>query len=152
MLPLCICLQALNLESETDRENEEAIDMANEWLRLHIQSRESVSACRFRVQSRCSSPETNPTSEDCPPKRNLDILSSSQEMLALKATISPLDECIDSILQEITDTPSSRKTFWFGGESTWIYPMPLLRAAAKYQARTDNVGVPIHFRCRDKSS
>ncbi|KAF8863954.1 hypothetical protein BDZ45DRAFT_72941 [Acephala macrosclerotiorum] len=129
-LPLC---PGSGSQAESSSSNSEAsppeADEANEWSRLQIESREEMlSSSRQAIRL---GHLQNPKDFDLAGVR----LSSSvpQEIGSQLASSARLNDCIDSVIQEIILFPSSKQVIFKDGETQLAGPVLLLRSAVQYQ-------------------
>lgn len=147
MSPLYLCPRShpdisLRPSIETNPEADKEVEQANERLRLRIESREKT----IKDTSRESTDTENSSFEVYIQKLN-DLRISDRVLnslllqipLSLVAAITPLNECVASIIQETLDFPCSRQIISNGVESQRDDAVILLCSAAQHQASINSV-------------
>ncbi|KUJ15354.1 uncharacterized protein LY89DRAFT_735476 [Mollisia scopiformis] len=135
MLPFRLCSQQiLGGSVPTDEQRKRS----NDWLHSHIQSREeNVGESRNLILAQHSGSEPVQTLYDLKQRRRLFSLFSWTLIPARsvpESAIAPLNECIDSIVQETLDVPCCRLIMSNDVDSQLADVVLLLRSAAQYQA------------------
>jgi hypothetical protein len=147
MSPLYLCTRShpdvsLRPSIETNPEADKEVEQANEWSRLRIESREKTIKDTSQESIIIENPSFEVYIQKLNDSRILDrLLNSSlpQIPLSLVATITPLNECVISIIQETLDFPCSRQIVSNGVESLRDDMVILLCSAAKHQASINSV-------------
>lgn len=78
-------------------------------------------------------------------RRLFDIFMAQVIAPLVQVSLTPLNECIDSIVQEALDVPCCQQVVTNNHESEWINVVLLLRSAAQYQASIDSVRKAINL-------
>lgn len=138
MGPLSLCPRS-GSQAESLSPNSEAspttADKANKWSRLQIESREEMLSSSRQAIRHGKFP--NPKDFNLAGMRigsSFPLETGSQ-----LASFTRLNECIDSVIQEIILFPSSKQVIFKDGEAQLVTPVFLLRSAAQHQTRIGSV-------------
>lgn len=142
MPPLYLCPRSKEedaFQNSSVETTAKEVEQSNEWSRVQIESRE-----RTIRENRDSFLTTHLSSINLPQLDDLTtgVLSDSaypQAMAALEATVAPLNECIDSIIQETHVHLGSKQIVFNSIEAQWDNLKHLLRSAAQYQTTINSV-------------